>query len=131
MIFQDPFASLNPHKTIKQIIGLPLWTQKYGSRSAIRERVIELMQLVGLDAVHAGRFPHQLSGGQQQRVGIARALAAQPDFIVADEPVSSLDVSIQAQILQILRRLQAQFRLTMLFVSHDISVVSHISHRIA
>ena len=131
MIFQDPFASLNPHKTIEQAIGLPLRIRGYGTRNAIRDRVIELMQLVGLDVIHAGRFPHQLSGGQQQRVGIARALAAQPDFIVADEPVSSLDVSIQAQILQILRRLQAQFRLTMLFVSHDISVVSHISHRIA
>jgi oligopeptide/dipeptide ABC transporter ATP-binding protein len=131
MIFQDPFSSLNPHKTIEQIIGLPLRIRGERSRRAIRERVEELMQLVGLDSSHANRFPHQFSGGQRQRIGIARTLAAEPDLIIADEPVASLDVSIQAQILQVLRSLQEQLRLTLLFISHDLSVVSHVSHRIA
>ena len=131
MIFQDPFASLNPHKTVEQIIGLPLWIRGYGSRSAIGERVSELMHMVGLDPSQGRRFPHQFSGGQRQRIGIARALASEPELIVADEPVASLDVSIQAQILEILRGLQSQFKLTALFVSHDISVVSHVSQRIA
>ncbi len=131
MIFQDPLSSLNPHKTAEQIIDPPLRIRRYGTPSAIRDRVTELMQLVGLDASHAPKFPHQFSGGQQQRIAIARALAAQPDFIVADEPVASLDVSIQAQILSLLRRLQKQLRLTVLFISHDLGVVSCVSHRIA
>ena len=131
MIFQDSFASLNPHKTVEQIIALPLRIRGLNGRAALRDRVAELLRLVGLDAAQAGRFPHQFSGGQRQRIGIARALACEPELVIADEPVASLDVSIQAQILEILRGLQQQFRLTALFISHDISVVSHVSQRIA
>lgn len=131
MIFQDPFASLNPHKTVGQIIALPLRIKGPRPTAQIKQRVSELLRLVGLDPAQARRFPHQFSGGQRQRIGIARALACEPDLIIADEPVASLDVSIQAQILEILRNLQEQFRLTSLFISHDISVVSHVSRRIA
>ncbi len=131
MIFQDPFSSLNPHKTVEQIVGLPVWLRGMRGREAIRARVGQLLQLVGLDPSQARRFPHQFSGGQRQRIGIARALACEPDLIIADEPVASLDVSIQAQILEVLRRLQERFRLTAVFISHDISVVSHVSQRIA
>lgn len=131
MIFQDSFASLNPHKTVEQIIALPLRIGGLNGRAAVRERVAELLQLVGLDEAQATRFPHQFSGGQRQRIGIARALACEPELVIADEPVASLDVSIQAQVLEILRGLQQQFRLTALFISHDISVVSHVSQRIA
>jgi oligopeptide/dipeptide ABC transporter ATP-binding protein len=131
MIFQDPFSSLNPHKTVEQIIGLPLRIRGLRGKTAVRERVGELLRLVGLDASQARRFPHQFSGGQRQRIGIARALACGPELVVADEPVASLDVSIQAQILEILRELQGRFQLTSVFISHDISVVSHVSHRIA
>ena len=131
MIFQDPFASLNPHKTVKQIIGVPLRIGGIRNKREAHRRVEELLGLVGLDAAQAGRFPHQFSGGQRQRIGIARALACDPEFIVADEPVAALDVSIQAQILEILRGLQQRFQLTTIFISHDISVVSHVSQRIA
>ncbi len=131
MIFQDPFSSLNPHKTIEQIIGLPLRIRGLQGRERIRQRVHELLAMVGLDPSQARRFPHQFSGGQRQRIGIARALACEPELIIADEPVASLDVSIQAQILQVLRDLQARFHLAAVFISHDISVVSHVSQRIA
>ena len=131
MIFQDPFASLNPHKTVEQIVGLPLRIRGMRRGAEIRRRLHELLELVGLDPSQASRFPHQFSGGQRQRIGIARALACEPDLIIADEPVASLDVSIQAQILDILRGLQDRFHLTAVFISHDISVVSHVSHRIA
>jgi oligopeptide/dipeptide ABC transporter ATP-binding protein len=131
MIFQDPFSSLNPHKTIEQIISLPLRIGGLQGRERIRGRVDELLAMVGLDPLQARRFPHQFSGGQRQRIGIARALACEPDLIIADEPVASLDVSIQAQILQVLRDLQARFHLAAVFISHDISVVSHVSQRIA
>ncbi|UCH35656.1 MAG: ABC transporter ATP-binding protein [Armatimonadota bacterium] len=131
LIFQDPFSSLNPHKTVGQIVGLPLRLSGTGSKATIRQRVGELLQLVGLDPAHASQFPHQFSGGQRQRIGIARALACEPDLVVADEPVASLDVSIQAQILAILRGLQERLDLTAVFISHDVSVVSHVSQRIA
>lgn len=130
MIFQDPFSSLNPHKTVEQTIALPLRIRGLRGPS-IRERAGELLELVGLDRTQAGRFPHQFSGGQRQRIGIARALACEPELIIADEPVASLDVSIQAQILEVLRQLQERFHLTAVFISHDISVVSHVSTRLA
>jgi len=131
MIFQDPFSSLNPHKTVDEIVALPLRIKGVGAKAEVRDRVAELLRLVGLDPAQGRRFPHQFSGGQRQRIGIARALACEPELVIADEPVASLDVSIQAQILEILRDLQEQFRLTGLFISHDISVVSHVSQRIA
>jgi len=131
MIFQDPFASLNPHKTVAQIVGLPLHLQRRGTKREIRARVAELLAMVGLDPAQGTRFPHQFSGGQRQRIGIARALACEPELIVADEPVASLDVSIQAQVLQILRELQQRFGLAAVFISHDVSVVSHVSQRVA
>ena len=131
MIFQDPFASLNPHKTVAQIVGLPLHLQRRGTKREIRERVAELLAMVGLDPAQGSRFPHQFSGGQRQRIGIARALACEPELIVADEPVASLDVSIQAQVLQILRELQQRFGMAAIFISHDVSVVSHVSQRVA
>ena len=130
IIFQDPFASLNPRHTVEQIVGLPLRIQGV-PRQEIRGRVLELLDIVGLPPGHIDRFPHQFSGGQRQRIGIARALAAQPKFVVADEPVSALDVSIQAQILNLLERLQQEMGLTYLFITHDLSVVSYVSDRIA
>jgi oligopeptide/dipeptide ABC transporter ATP-binding protein len=131
MIFQDPFSSLNPHKTVEQIIALPLRMKGLRHKTEVGERVAELLRMVGLEPAQGRRFPHQFSGGQRQRIGIARALACGPDLVIADEPVASLDVSIQAQILDILRELQGRLRLTVLFISHDISVVSHVSQRIA
>ena len=131
IIFQDPYASLNPRKTVEQIVGLPLRVQGIGDRSTRRERVAELLEKVGLSRDHIDRYPHQFSGGQRQRIGIARALALTPQFIVADEAVSALDVSIQAQVLNLLTTLKQEMGLTYLFIAHDLSVVYHVSDRIA
>jgi len=130
MVFQDPFASLNPRKRVAQIIGQPL--RLHGTpRDQVERRVRDLLRLVGLQAEHLNRFPHEFSGGQRQRIGVARALALEPKLIVLDEPVSALDVSVQAQIINLLDDLQDEFRLTYLFVAHDLSVVRHVSDRIA
>jgi oligopeptide transport system ATP-binding protein len=131
MIFQDPYASLNPRMTVGQIVGEPLEVHNILKGKAQKERVQELLRIVGLNPYFINRYPHEFSGGQRQRVGIARALAVQPAFIVADEPISALDVSIQAQIINLLEDLQDQFGLTYLFIAHDLSVVRHISNRIA
>jgi oligopeptide transport system ATP-binding protein len=131
MIFQDPYASLNPRKRVGTIIGDPLRIHRVGSRAEIRARVYELLDAVGLSPEHYNRFPHEFSGGQRQRVGIARALALRPKLIVADEPVSALDVSVQAQIVNLLADLQEAFGLTYVFVSHDLAVVRQVSDRIA
>ena len=131
MIFQDPYASLNPRKRIGQIVGDPLRRQGVARGSELRRRVNELLDRVGLQTEHYNRFPHEFSGGQRQRIGIARALALAPKLVIADEPVSALDVSIQAQIINLLDDLQDELGLTYLFVAHDIGVVRHISDRIA
>jgi oligopeptide transport system ATP-binding protein len=131
IIFQDPYASLNPRMTISQIIGEPLGTFGLASGPAKKERVQQLMEMVGLSARLLKRYPHEFSGGQRQRIGIARALAVDPEFIVADEPISALDVSIQAQILNLLSRLREQNKLTYLFISHDLRAVRHLADRIA
>ena len=131
MIFQDPYASLDPRMTVGQIIAEPIETFHIASGAAKAARVAELMATVGLSARFVNRYPHEFSGGQQQRIGIARALAADPDFIVADEPISALDVSIQAQIINLMERLQQERRLTYLFISHDLRAVRHTSDRVA
>lgn len=129
MIFQDPYASLNPRLTIKEIIEEPLIVHKM-NKAERAERVTELLEVVGLSKYHGDRYPHEFSGGQRQRIGIARALAVNPKLIIADEPVSALDVSIQSQILNLLKDLQEKYQLTYIFISHDLSVVEHISDRV-
>jgi oligopeptide transport system ATP-binding protein len=131
MIFQDPYASLNPRMNVDGIIGEPLEVHGVGTKGERRERIRELLAIVGLNPDFGVRYPHEFSGGQRQRIGVARALALNPDLIVADEPISALDVSIQAQIINLLEKLQNQFGLTYLFIAHDLSVVRHISDRIA
>ena len=131
MIFQDPYASLDPRMTAGSIIAEPLDIHDIGSKADRQDRIRELLPLVGLDAAYGVRYPHEFSGGQRQRIGVARALALDPDLIVADEPISALDVSIQAQILNLLQRLQGRLGLTYLFIAHDLAVIRHISDRIA
>jgi peptide/nickel transport system ATP-binding protein len=131
MVFQDPFASLNPRHSVGRIVGEPLKVHGINKGKAVGRRVRELLEIVGLPADAAGRYPHEFSGGQRQRIGLARSLALNPDFIVCDEPVSALDVSIQAQIINLLEGLQKDFDLTYLFIAHDLAVVRHISDRIA
>ena len=131
IIFQDPYASLNPRMRVGDIVGEGLEIHKLAKGKAKRDRVMELLHQVGLREDHYDRYPHEFSGGQRQRIGIARALAVSPKFIVCDEPVSSLDVSIQAQIINLLQELQEKMHLTYLFISHDLRVVEHISHRVA
>lgn len=131
VIFQDPFSSLNPRKTVSHIIGEPLLVHGLRSRREREERVLELLRVVGLRREHMRRYPHQFSGGQRQRIGVARALALHPKLIICDEAVSALDVSIQAQVINLLNDLQEEFGLTYLFISHDLAVVEHVSDRLA
>lgn len=131
MIFQDPYSSLDPRMTVAEIISEGMEIHNIGTARQREERVIELLEMVGLNREHANRFPHEFSGGQRQRVGIARALAVDPEFVICDEPISALDVSIQAQVLNLMQKLQKDMGLTYLFISHNLSVVKHISDRIA
>lgn len=131
MIFQDPFASLNPRFTIGSLIAEPMHIYKTGTRQEIRERTEELLCVVGLRSEYIDRYPHEFSGGQRQRIAVARALAINPELVIADEPVSALDVSVRAQVLNLLQKLQRQFHLTYLFVSHDLSVIRHVADRVA
>jgi oligopeptide transport system ATP-binding protein len=131
MIFQDPYASLNPRMTVGDIVSEPLLIHKVASGREVEERVAHLLEVVNLNPSFASRYPHEFSGGQRQRIGLARALSLQPSFIVCDEPISALDVSIQAQVVNMLEELQEKFNLTYLFIAHDLSVVRHISTRVA
>jgi oligopeptide transport system ATP-binding protein len=131
MIFQDPYASLNPRMTVEQIVGEPLIVHSAATGKEVHDRVEHLLEIVGLNPAFSTRYPHEFSGGQRQRIGVARALALQPSFIICDEPISALDVSIQAQVVNLLEDLQEEFNLTYLFIAHDLSMVRHISRRVA
>ncbi|RLC99313.1 MAG: peptide ABC transporter substrate-binding protein [Chloroflexota bacterium] len=131
MIFQDPYASLNPRMTVGEIVGEPLMVHKIAKGKEVTNRVAELLSLVRLNPDYSTRYPHEFSGGQRQRIGVARALALQPELIICDEPISALDVSIQAQVVNLLEELQEKFELTYLFIAHDLSMVRHISDRVA
>ncbi|QOR34376.1 dipeptide ABC transporter ATP-binding protein [Clostridium sp. 'deep sea'] len=131
IIFQDPYSSLNPRLTVEQIIKEPLDIHHWKTKNERSQRVKQLIEIVGLTTRHLKRYPHEFSGGQRQRIGIARALALQPELVICDEPVSALDVSIQSQILNLLRKLQIEYKLTYIFIAHDLSVVKHISNRVA
>jgi oligopeptide transport system ATP-binding protein len=131
MIFQDPYSSLNPRHSVGKIVGEPLVIHGIMKGKELEDRVAELLRLVGMNPAYMRRFPHEFSGGQRQRIGIARALSLNPSFVVCDEPISALDVSIQAQVVNLLQDLQGQLGLTYLFIAHDLSMVKHISHRIA
>ncbi|MHB8926109.1 MAG: ABC transporter ATP-binding protein [Bacillota bacterium] len=131
MIFQDPYASLNPRMTVGDIVGEPIDINRLATGEARKNRIFELLETVGLNREHASRFPHEFSGGQRQRIGLARSLAAEPSFIICDEPISALDVSIQAQVVNMLQDLQEKMGLTYLFIAHDLAMVKHISNRVA
>jgi oligopeptide transport system ATP-binding protein len=131
MVFQDPYASLNPRKRVGSIVGDPMRIHSVGTKRERKQRVQELLEVVGLSPEHYNRFPHEFSGGQRQRIGVARALALRPKLVVADEPVSALDVSVQAQVINLLDELQDEFKLTYIFIAHDLGVVRHVSDRIA
>lgn len=131
IIFQDPYGSLNPRLTVERIIGEAMLTHDMATRQDVKEKIGDIMQRVGLSPKYMNRYPHEFSGGQRQRIGIARALALKPEYMVCDEPVSALDVSIQAQIINLLQKLQGDYNLSMLFISHDLNVVKHLSHRTA
>ncbi len=131
IVFQDPYASLNPRMTVEDIVGEPLDIHHLAKGAQRKKKIEELLQLVGLNASHMSRFPHEFSGGQRQRIGIARALAVEPELIICDEPISALDVSIQAQIVNLLKKLQQQMGLTYLFIAHDLSMIKYLSNRVA